>query len=86
MSDIPDFKLRRRIHASTGHDPFLLELGDKIRATRAEAGMTQEELALVTGIGRERIIHMENGKPGVSIGAISCVLKSLGLKLVAMDN
>jgi DNA-binding XRE family transcriptional regulator len=86
MSDISGFKIKRRTHASTGNDPILLALGDKIRMTRAEAGMTQEELALVTGIGRERIMQIENGKPGVSIGAVSRVLNALGLKLVVMDR
>jgi DNA-binding XRE family transcriptional regulator len=85
MSDISDFKIKRRTHASTGEDPILLTLGDKIRMERMRAGMTQEELALVTGVGRERIIQIENGKSGVSIGAVSRVLKALGLKLAAME-
>lgn len=85
MSDISGFQSKRRTHASTGNDPLLLALGDKIRMTRVEAGMTQEELALVTGIGRERIMQIENGKSGVSIGAVSHVLKALGLKFSVTD-
>lgn len=48
--------------------------------------MTQEELALVTGVGRERIIQLENGKPGVAIGKVSVILTALGLKLIALEN
>ncbi len=85
MSDISNFKTQRRSHASTGTDPILLTLGDKIRAARVDAGMTQQELALVTGMGRERIIQIENGKTGVSIGAVCSILKALGLKLTVTD-
>lgn len=89
MSEISGFEphqSHRRAHASVGVDPILLSIGDSIRASRVEAGMTQEELALVTGIGRDRIMQIENGKSGVSIGAVSQVLKALGLKLMVTDN
>ncbi len=76
-----DMTPNRRRHASTGDDPMLLEIGDRVRAVRAGAKMTQEELALVSGVGREFIIQLENGKPGVSLGNAARVLRSLGLKL-----
>lgn len=46
--------------------------------------MTQEELALVAGVGGELVIQLENGKPGVSLGKTSKVLAALGLSLTAV--
>lgn len=86
MSEIHDFSLRRRSHAQVGSDPILLALGDHIRAARIAAGMTQEELALVTGVGRDRIMQLENGKPGIAIGKVSAILAALGLKLTVIEN
>lgn len=86
MSEISNFSLQRRSHASIGSDVTLLALGDKIRATRISAGMTQEELALVTGVGRDRIMQLENGKPGIAIGKVICILAALGLKLMLVES
>lgn len=86
MSEIHDFESKRRSHAQVGSDPVLLVLGDQIRAARMVADMTQEELALVTGVGRDRIMQLENGKPGIAIGKVSAVLRALGLKLTAVEN
>ncbi|MEN9432429.1 MAG: hypothetical protein RLZZ422_18 [Pseudomonadota bacterium] len=82
MSDIHDIRPKRRAHASCGQDPMLLELGDKVRASRCAIGMTQEELALVAGVGRELVIQLENGKPGVSLGKASLILTTLGQRLL----
>ena len=86
MSDISDIQTMRRSHASTGNDPALLSLGDHIRHTRLANGMTQEELALVSGVGRELVIQLENGKPGVTLGKACRVLMALGLQLTAQER
>ena len=86
MSDISDIQTKRRSHASTGNDPALLSLGDHIRHTRLANGMTQEELALVSGVGRELVIQLENGKPGVTLGKACHVLMALGLQLTAQER
>ena len=85
MSDKSDISKRRR-HASTGNDPTLLALGDQIRAARLANTMTQEELALVSGVGRELVIQLENGKPGVTLGKVCRVLAALGLQLTALGR
>lgn len=85
MSEISDFKNvknKRRSHAFVGSDPTLLALGDRIRSARVEVGMTQEELALVTGVGRDRIMQLEGGRPGIAIGKVVQILALLGLKFI----
>lgn len=81
MSDISDIPTKRRSHATTGNNPALLSLGEQVRHTRLANGMTQEELALVSGVGRELVIQLENGKPGVTLGKACRVLAALGLQL-----
>lgn len=86
MSGISDIRPKRRAHATCGQDPMLLELGDRIRASRCSIGMTQEELALVAGVGRELVIQLENGKPGVSLGKASLILSTLGQRLSVTER
>lgn len=86
MSDISDISSKRRAHAVTGSDPALVALGDSVRRARAAVGMTQEELALVAGVGRELVIQLESGRSGVSLGKASRVLAALGLTLAAVSR
>lgn len=86
MSDISDIQPKRRSHATTGDDPALLALGNQIRQRRTSSNMTQEELALVAGVGRELVILLENGKPGVTLGKACRVLAALGLNLTAAER
>lgn len=79
-SDIPNFKRPRR-HAQRGDDTDLLALAEAIRAARADAGLTQAQLALVSGVGRDTIIALENARPGVSLGHALSVMKGLGLTI-----
>ncbi len=81
MSIKANMRAKRRAHASTGPVAALTAFGDRVRVARVAAGMTQEELALVAGVGREFIIQLENGKPGVSLGRTAQVLSTLGLCL-----
>ncbi|MEZ5479539.1 MAG: helix-turn-helix domain-containing protein [Thiolinea sp.] len=86
MSDINDFSAKRRRHASTGNNPVLLALGNRIRQKRLDSGLTQEELALVSGVGRELVIQLENGKSGVTLGKASHVMSALGLRLAVEER
>ena len=86
MPTLKDLPTQRRRHAVIGDDPLLLDLGETVRSTRVHSQMTQEELALVAGVGRELIIQLENGKAGVSLGKASRVLAVLGLKLTVQER
>ncbi len=82
MSAKKDFKTQgRRTHAITGDDPVLIAIADRIRNARTEAGLTQEELALVTGVDRKLILAVENARPGVAIASVSRIAAALGLHL-----
>ncbi len=70
-----------RKHARRGDDAELLALASEVRAARARSGLTQAQLALVSGVGRDTVIALENGRPGVSLGGALRVMKGLGLSL-----
>lgn len=82
-SDNANFKSRARRHAQRGEDTDLLALAQVIRTARSDAGLTQAQLALVSGVGRDTVIALENARPGVSLGHALQVMKGLGLTLVA---
>ncbi|TJY59552.1 helix-turn-helix domain-containing protein [Sinimarinibacterium sp. CAU 1509] len=75
-----------RGHAQRGNDADLLALADTVRAARTDANLTQADLALVSGVGRDTIIALENGRPGVSLGSALRVLKGLGLTLAPVPR
>lgn len=54
--------------------------GQMIRARREAAGMTQDELAFVTGVGRRFVIELERGKPTCQLGKALQVAAALGLR------
>jgi HTH-type transcriptional regulator / antitoxin HipB len=53
-------------------------LGGAIRSARRAQGLTQEELALVAGVGRRFVIELEAGKPTAQLGAALRVIRALG--------
>lgn len=73
---------RARRHARRGDNVDLLALAGAVRAARTGAGMTQDQLALVSGVGRDTVIALENARPGVSLGSALRVMKGLGLTLL----
>ena len=53
-------------------------LGAAVRAARRAQGLTQEELALVAGVGRRFVIELEAGKPTAQVGGTLRVVRALG--------
>lgn len=70
-----------RRHARRGQDADLLALATSVRTARAAAGLTQAQLALVSGVARDTVIALENARPGVSLGSALRVMKGLGLTI-----
>ena len=70
-----------RKHARRGDNADLLALASAVRAARTGAGLTQAQLALVSGVGRDTVIALENARPGVALGSALRVMKGLGLTL-----
>jgi len=56
-------------------------LGRAVRDRRRELGITQDDLAGFSGVGRRLIIEIEAGKPTVRLDKLLVVLHGLGLRL-----
>ena len=76
-----NFSDSARKHARRGDSADLLTLAGAARAARTRERLTQAQLALVSGVGRDTVIALENGRPGVSLGHAVKVWKTLGLTL-----
>ena len=61
-------------------------LGDFILATRKRQGLTQEGLALASGVGLRFLRELEKGKETCQINKIFLVLHSLGCSLYLEDK
>ncbi len=59
------------------------DLGDLIRRTRKQLGMTQAELAAITGLSLAFVNHVENGKATAQLGKTLMLLQQLGIRLHA---
>lgn len=57
----------------------LRELGARVRTARQRRDLTVAELAAKAGINRNTLTKLEQGSPGVSVGAWLTVLWALGL-------
>ena len=56
-------------------------LAEAVRAERLRHGMTQTELAGLSGTGLRFVSELERGKPNVSLSKVVAVLAALGLRL-----
>ena len=57
------------------------QIGELIRNTRNQLGLTQKDLALTSGTGIRFIIDLERGKETCEIGKALRVLNTLGIKI-----
>ena len=58
------------------------EIGKSVRRRRQAVGITQQNLALVSGTGIRFIVDLEKGKPTCHWGKVLAVLDALGLQVV----
>lgn len=56
-------------------------IGQVVRQTRLELGLTQERLALAAGTGLRFIIELEKGKPTCELEKVLHVLNTLGITI-----
>lgn len=57
------------------------EIGRQIAAIRKKRGLTQEQLAELSGLNRVNITKVENGRYNVSIDILHKICKVLGAQL-----
>lgn len=62
------------------------DIGKLIRDIRKQQGVTQEELAEISGTGRRFISDVENGKNNIQTGKLLLVIKALGLNLYIFNK
>ncbi len=58
-----------------------VELGKWVREVRKAQGLTQEDVAGITGTGRRFISDLESGKPTIQLGKVLRVLNAIGAAL-----
>lgn len=56
-------------------------LGMQLRAAREQMHLTQQALAKRAGLTRQKLIQIEQGRPGVAHGTYEAVAAALGLRL-----
>lgn len=66
--------------------PNAKKLGMVVRDARKQQGLTQEDLAGLTGTGRRFISDLEQGKETAELGKVLLVLAALGLALYALSK
>lgn len=66
-----------------GH-PVLVAFGQAIRDARAEAGVSQEELAHLAGIDRSYMSSIERGEQNVGLMSMHRVADALGVPLAEL--
>jgi len=57
------------------------EIGQIVRASRKQLGVTQRDLALTSGTGLRFVIYLEKGKETCQIGKVLTVLNTLGIRI-----
>ena len=62
-------------------DDKIEKLGQMVKATRKEQGLTQGQLAAVSGVGVRFIREIEQGKASCHIGKALTVVAMLGLDI-----
>lgn len=62
------------------------EIGKLIRDTRKQQGLSQEDLAGISGTGRRFISDIENGKNNIQLGKLLLVIAALGLGLYIFNK
>jgi HTH-type transcriptional regulator / antitoxin HipB len=60
----------------------LLEISRTIRAERRELGLTQEQLAGLSGVSLRFLIELERGKKTVAMDKLAQVASALGKRLI----
>ena len=66
-------------------DRFLKELGERLRELRKAKGLTQEQIALDTGIDRGFISEIENGHKNPSMYTMARILRYLKVGFASLD-
>ncbi len=67
-------------------DDLAKAFGEMVRTNRRRAGLTQAELALISGTGLRFIIDLEAGKASCRLGMALRVGKALGIEVTTANK
>jgi len=56
-----------------------------VHKRRRKAGLTQQELADLVGVGKRFIVELERGKPTLRLDKVDLVLRAFGKQLGPVD-
>ena len=65
-------------------DPLLIAFGDVIRQARVKQGISQEQLALLTGLDRSYMGGVERGDSNVTLLKMHAIAGALGFSLAEL--
>ena len=61
-----------------------MTIGQRLKIARQAAGMTQYDLETATGIKRQYLCYLENGKKNSSLKTLQLIADGLGVSIVAL--
>jgi XRE family aerobic/anaerobic benzoate catabolism transcriptional regulator len=67
-----------------GKHPFLVQLGERVRALRSQRGMTRKSLALATGVSERHLANLELGQGNASVLVLLDVAHALKCSLAEL--
>lgn len=59
----------------------LIRLGQSLRDARTRRGLTQAQAARLAGLGREKVVHIEQGRATIAISSYVALAGALGAEL-----
>jgi HTH-type transcriptional regulator / antitoxin HipB len=59
----------------------MIEIAEVVRYFRKQSGLSQQQLALLAGIGKTAVFDIEKGKDTVQLNTLLKVLDSLNIQL-----
>jgi len=65
-------------------DPFLSSLGDRVRALRAQRGMTRKRLASEAGVSERHLANLETGQGNASVMLLRQLAAALGATIAEL--
>jgi XRE family aerobic/anaerobic benzoate catabolism transcriptional regulator len=61
------------------HDAVTRTIGERVRAARADAGMTRKQLSEKADVSERYLNELENGDANVSVGILGRVAQALSV-------
>lgn len=70
--------------AEGDRDPFLVALGERVRALRARKGMTRKAMSIASGVSERHLANLELGQGNASVQVLRQVALALGSQIAEL--